>query len=157
MFLSSILLFANCEDSQNYRPLRDINGSWRITRFRYVDYQNNKDSTAIPPNTLLIFNLCTKEENKQPSNCKMTYQSGSLSLPFTFQVTDNDRLSINADTYTGPLQTELRQTEKVLNGGYQILQLDDKLLRITGDKDCTVNAGQASTCRYRVEIEAARQ
>jgi hypothetical protein len=157
LFLSSLFVFANCEESQNYKPLRSINGEWRITRFRYTDYQSQKDSTTIPQNATLIFNLCTKQENKQPSNCKMTYQGGGVSLPFTFQVTDNDRLAINGDTYRGSLQREFRQAERVLNGGYQILRLDDNLLRITGDKDCTVNAGQASTCRYRVEIEAVRQ
>ena len=157
MFLSSLFVFANCEESQNYKPLRSINGEWRITRFRYTDFQTQKDSTTIPQNATLIFNLCTKQVNKQPSNCKMTYQGGGMSLPFTFQVTGNDRLAINGDTYRGSLQREFRQAERVLNGGYQILQLDDNLLRITGDKDCTVNAGQASTCRYRVEIEAVRQ
>ena len=157
MFLTTLFLFANCEESRNYEPLRKIDGTWRITRFRYVDYQTQKDSTATPANALLTFSPCSKNDNSRPSNCKLTYQSGNVSLPFTFQVTADDRLSINGDTYTGPLQEEFRQAEQVLNGGYQILELTDKYFSITSNKDCNVTAGQPQSCRYRVEIVGTKQ
>lgn len=155
--LAATVLLTNCENSQNYHPLHEIDGTWKITRLHYVDKQTGIDSLVSPVSTFLVFDVCTKNANKMPSNCKMRYQIPEYSLPFTFQVTDNNTLGINGDRYTGPFQQEFRRTEEVLNGGYQIAQLDNNTLRLIGDKLCNVTVGQPRTCRYYMEIDAEKE
>lgn len=155
-FLAAIFLLASCE-SQNYRPLRTLTGVWKITRLHFVDTTTGKDSLVAPVSTSLSFNLCTKELNKTPSGCDLVYLAPGASLPFTYQVTGNNTLSINGDRYTGPLQNEFRRVEFILSGGYQIVQLDNNNLRLIGDKLCNVTSGQPNTCRYHLEIDAVKE
>ncbi|WP_375415828.1 hypothetical protein [uncultured Hymenobacter sp.] len=153
--LALILFLTNCEDSQNYQPLRKIDGTWKITRLHYVDTETGSDSVVTEPAaTFLVFSACSKNQNKQPSNCKLTYQTPEASLPFTFQVTGNESVAINGDRYTGPLQKQFRDAETVLAGSYQIVQLDDENLRLTGDKGC---GGIPEKCRYHIEIDAVAE
>jgi hypothetical protein len=156
ILLPFLFLLAACEESQNYAPLRKIDGVWKISSLRYHDTKTNKDSLVYPQNATLTFNLCSKEENKRPSNCGLTYDAAGVSFPFTYQVTDDDRLSMNGGVYTGPLQQEFIQTEKVLNGGYQIQRLDNDRLTLYGQKDCDVTVGRPEQCRYHVEIDAVK-
>jgi hypothetical protein len=154
--LACLFLFATCEESQNYAPLRKIDGVWKISSLRYYDITTNKDSLVYPQNATLTFNSCTKEENKRPTNCGLTYDADGVSFPFTYQVTDDDRLGINGGIYTGPLQREFIQTEKVLNGGYQIQRLDNERLILFSRKDCDATTGRPEQCRYQVEIDAVK-
>jgi uncharacterized lipoprotein NlpE involved in copper resistance len=153
--LATVFSLTNCDSSRDFEPLRKLDGTWKITRLRYVDNQTGRDSVAMAPAaTSLTFSACSEKQNNQPSNCKLTYKTPEGSLPFTFQVQSDKVLTINGDRYTGPLQKQFRNAETVLAGSYQIVQLDNENLRLTGDKGC---GGTPLTCRYRIEIDAVAE
>ncbi|CAN5905341.1 hypothetical protein BH24BAC1_BH24BAC1_34310 [soil metagenome] len=156
LFLTAVFLFTGCEESQNYRPLHKINGDWHIQRLRYVDRQTGKDSTATPTGDHLIFNLCTKEMNKQPTVCEGSYQveGEGFVFPLTYQVTSNETLYIQGKSVPAGVTAQYRRIEDVLAGGYDIVQLDDTHLSLVSEKECQVSP--PGSCRYRVEIDAVR-
>lgn len=153
------LLFSNCEESQNYRPLKRINGEWQIKQLRFKDQRTGKDSTARPASARLIFNQCSKEENKRPTVCEGSYQVEGQSFVFllTYQVTGNSTVSIQGKSDPSGVTSQYRRIEDVLASGYEIRILNDTDLYLVGQKECIITNGGVKTCRYITEIEAVRR